>query len=81
MIEVYKILIDVERDQLLTVSSNASTRVHQVKLLGGKFETRERTWLFLLQIASIQGGLEKLMRKRNAPRVIKCIKTISRSLV
>lgn len=38
------------RDQLLPLSSKVSTRVHQVKVVGGKFETRERIWLFLLQI-------------------------------
>lgn len=53
MIQVYKTLTDMERDQLLSVSSNASTRVHQVKLVGGKFETHERTWLFLLHITVV----------------------------
>jgi len=51
MTEAYKILAEVERDQLHTVSSNANTRVHRVKLGGGKFETHERRWLLLLQIA------------------------------
>lgn len=51
MIEVYTILTDMERDQLLTVSSNASTWVHQLKLIGGRFERHKRMWIFLLQIA------------------------------
>lgn len=51
MIEVYKTLTEMERDHPLTVSSNASTRIHQVKVVGDKFETHERMWLFLLQVA------------------------------
>lgn len=41
----------MERGHLLTVSSNASPRIHQVKVVGDKFETHERMWLFLLQNA------------------------------